>query len=144
MRFIRPILAFLAAALACAGLGSVVQTQMNLAAVASMGAPVPLAVRAETTALDLLHFAPGYAALVAVAFLIAFSVAGLLRKLTGASGLWLYILAGTAGIVVLLVAMNLALNITPIAAARSSAGIALLAVGGALGGWIFARLKASA
>jgi hypothetical protein len=45
-------------------LGSVIQTQINLAAVLAMGRPVTLALRLQTTLQDLVGFTPACAGIV--------------------------------------------------------------------------------
>lgn len=137
---VRIALAFVAAVVISAGLGTLIQSQLNLARLAALGAPVPFPVRMETSAHDLLNFGPAYAALTAVAFGIAFSATGLLRRRFPGPRLALYALAGGLGVLAMLAGMNLALNFTPIAAARSGTGMALLAAAGALGGACFAGL----
>ena len=52
----------------------------------------------------------------------------------------LYALAGGVAVLTILLALEAAFNITPVAAARSLAGLLTLAACGALGGWLFARL----
>lgn len=52
-------------------LGSIVQTQMNLAALQQMGVDISVSQRLVTTLGDLLHFSPVYAALFAVGFIVS-------------------------------------------------------------------------
>jgi len=52
------VLRFVIALLAGIILGSVVQTQINLAALQALGVAIPFSVRASTTGKDLIHFAP--------------------------------------------------------------------------------------
>ena len=61
--------------------GSVVQTQWNLQALVALGLDLPLALRLQTTAQDLLAFGPVYAGIVAAGWLPAVVVAlGLARR----------------------------------------------------------------
>ena len=71
----RWLLAFIAALLVGTLLGSLIQTQLNLLAIQSMGFPVPLDVRLVTSAQDLLFFGPVFAALFGGSFLVSQSVA---------------------------------------------------------------------
>ena len=121
--------------------GSLIQTQINLAAIARLGAPVGLKERLSVSWFDLTHFAPLWAVLVAGAFLPAFLVAGAwVRHWPGARGA-LFPLAGFAAVLTVLALMAAALPVTVIAAARSLGGLLLRAVCGGLGGWIYLRVN---
>lgn len=139
MTFLRLLLAWLAATLVTAVTGSIVQTQFNLAAIAALGAPVPFALRLQTTLHDLAGFAPLLAGITAAGFLVAFCVAALLvvRLWPGRRAL-LYTLAGATAVAAAILLMNATLPVTAIAAARSLAGFLALASAGALGGRVFA------
>lgn len=140
MRFLRLLLAWLLAAALAAVLGSIVQTQFSLAAIAALGAPVPLGVRLLTTLQDLVGFAPLLALLTAGGFLPAFLVAALLLRWWPAQRRLLYPLAGAAAMGTILVLMEATLPITAIGAARSLPGVVALVIAGAAGGLAFARL----
>ncbi|QJQ94491.1 MULTISPECIES: hypothetical protein [Halomonadaceae] len=120
--------------------GSLIQTQVNLAAIAALGAEVSLAMRLATSAQDLVGFAPLYAAMVAVALAGALPLAALSRRwlplpagmrfaLAAALGLWL----------AFVVADLLAPMPTLIAATRSLAGTLAMLGGAALGGFLYTR-----
>lgn len=142
MRVLKVIAAWLAAVAATTALGSVVQTQFNLAELQALGVPVPAAVRLHTTGLDLAGFGPPFAALVAIGFMVAFLVTALLRRwLTRGRGA-LYALAGAAAVSAMLAIMIVLFELVPIAAARGATGFTALALCGATGGWLFARLSA--
>ncbi len=138
MQKLRAALAWFVAVGVTAALGSVIQTQFNLAMVQQLGAPVPITVRLETTLHDLLNFAPTYAVLVAAAFLIALPVSGLLARLWPGGRIVLHALAGGVAIIAALLVMNAILPATMIGAARFASGVAALALAGALGGLLFA------
>ncbi len=140
MRLLKLLLAWLAAAALAAGVGSVIQTQFNLAAIAAVGAPVPLKIRLQTTLQDLAGFAPTYAAVVAAGFLVAFLVAGWLARRWPQRRSSLYTLAGAVAIAISILLMNAVLPITGIGATRSLAGLLSLSAAGALGGRLFAAL----
>ena len=78
----RPLLflAFLLAVLLVTLLASIFQTQTNLAALQTLGAPVPMDVRLGTTGLDLIGFGPTFALLSTLAFLFALPLAGLAAR----------------------------------------------------------------
>lgn len=140
MRFLRLLLAWLLAAALAGLLGSIVQTQFSLAALAALDVPVPLGLRLLTTLQDLAGFAPMLALLVAGGFLPAFLVAALLQRWWPRQRALLYGLAGAAALATILLLMDATLPITAIGAARSPAGIAALVLAGAAGGLAFARL----
>ena len=92
---------------------------------------------------DLLGFAPTYALIVSIAFAIAFLVTGALLKFTPLtkSALW-YALAGAVAIGVTLVLMReVFFGLALVAGARSIAGIIMQIIAGAIGGWVFAKLR---
>lgn len=137
---LRTLVAWLAAVTATTLLGCIVQTQFNLAALVQLGAQIPLPLRLQTTAQDLLGFSPSFGPLVAVGFLIAFAVTRGLRVWTpGPRWAW-YGLAGGVAVFTILQALAVAFDITPVAAARTALGLLSLAACGALGGSVFAWL----
>lgn len=143
MNKLKRVGAFLAAALATTLLGTVVQTQFNLARLAEIGIAVPPGLRLEVTGRDLVGFAPSLGALTLAAFLVAFTVTGLLRRWVVQHRTALYALAGAVAITAMLLSMEIALGLVAIAAARGAGGFAALVACGALGGWIFSRLSAA-
>ncbi len=138
---LRLLLAYLAATAATAALGSVVQTQFNLAALQGLGATIPLGTRLLTTAQDLAGFAPLWAAILALAFLIAFVSATVLAWFLPARRTALLVVAGTVAVFVTLLAMKFTLPITVIAATRAVAGFVSIGLTGTVGGWLYARLS---
>lgn len=142
-RVFNVLAAWLVAASITALIGSIVQTQFNLAAVAALDGPVPLQLRLETTVLDLAGFAPALTLIVAAGFAIAFPVAAFLERrwtLARARRTALYALAGATAVATPIFLMNSLLPITAIAATRAPAGLLLLWAAGALGGSAFAAL----
>lgn len=136
----RVVFAYLAAVLVTTVLGTITQTQFNLAALQALGTPIPLDVRAVTTGRDLLGFTPSFAPIVAGGFLIAFIVSGLLARWRPAWRGVLHPLAGFTAVLTALVVMNHLFGITPVAATRSLVGLLAMAASGAVGGWVFARV----
>lgn len=141
MPALRPLLAYLAATLITAALGSLIQTQFNLAALQALGAPISPSVRLETSAQDLIGFAPLWAAVLALGFLIAFVTALLISHPLPRHRATLLIAAGTVSVFATLWLMQLALPIAVIAATRDGAGFVLMGLTGAVGGWVFAWLS---
>ena len=136
----RHLLALMTATVSAAVLGSVVQTQASLAALEALGVAIPLALRAATTVDDLIGFAPTYGALLLPGFVVAFLVAAWLARRWPARRATLFALAGAAAVATALVSMRVALGLQPVAAARDALGLSALALGGAIGGALYARV----
>ena len=134
----RRVPAFLLAVVVATLWGSVEQTQSNLAQLVALGAEVPLALRAQTTLLDIAGFGPLYAAVVAATLLVAFPLAS---KLPGPRAAW-FALAGWVG---LIAAIRLVDSLVPppvlIAATRGVPGLLAMTFGGALAGLLYAKLR---
>lgn len=126
------ILRWLFAVLVASVLGSVLQTQFNLAALADLGQSISWSQRGYVTLLDLGRFAPQYAGIVAVGFLIALPVAARLLQRWPRQR-WLLPLAGAVAVCAALVIMRWQLGLTPIAAARGPWGMGALILSGAVG-----------
>jgi vacuolar-type H+-ATPase subunit I/STV1 len=138
MTAIRLLFAFIAAVAATTATGSIVQTQFNLAALTAMDVPISLGIRLQTTGHDLLSFTPAFGAIVAAGFLIAFLVAGWLVGRLPQARTGLYALAGAVAVASAMLIMNAIFGLSLVAATRSIAGLAALALAGALGGMVFA------
>lgn len=139
----RRLLGFVLAVVITAALSSMVQTLRVHAELGAMGAEIPFATRLSAIGQDLLGFAPTYAAIVAVGFLIAFAMTGLIRRYAQRIGRWLHAVAGGAAILITLLLMQTVLGMSVIAGARGVLGIALFSLIGVLGGAVFARVGAT-
>lgn len=136
----RNIAAYIAAVIAAYALGAVFHTQMVFAALAGAGAEIPLSLRLETTAGDLIGLWQ-YAAVVAIALLVGFAVAAILKRILKPLAPIAYPLAGAAGVALALTLMSMQYyGTTPIAGARGPVGFALQCLAGAAGGVVFAAL----
>lgn len=137
----RVILIFFVSVVFATLMGSITQTQFNLAALQSLGAEVSLTVRLQATGQDLLGFTPAYAAIMVVTLLLALPLAALVARLWPAWRLPLYFFAGGIG---LLVAFQVADFVAPmptlIAATRTALGSAAMMLSGAFGALLFATL----
>ena len=138
---LRTLLYFFLAVLLASVMGTVLQTQFNLANLQALGAPMPLGVRVQTTCLDLLGFSPTFAILVILGFIFALPAASLLARLWP-MGRWL--LFTLAGALAVLAAMALANALLPmptlIGANRTLAGTVGLMACGSIGALLFAGL----
>jgi len=140
----RRALAFLAAVVLAVAWGSVVQTQLNLAGLAALGAPVPLDVRLATTVRDLSGFGPFYAILVLAGLMPALFFAGLLARRLPHYRDALFALAGAVGLIAAIRAVDATVPPpTLMWATRGWGGLLAMAAGAALGAWVYARLTRS-
>ncbi len=136
----RVIPAFLAAVVLTVVWGAVVQTQYNLAALVGIGADIDAGTNLQATLTDIFSgFSPTYAGYIVVpALLVAFFVAWLVVKRTGAPLLWF----GLAGGLAILAGIPFVNWLSPLAlligASRDVSCTVLMAAGGALGGLLFA------
>lgn len=121
-------------------LGSLVQTGFNLAAIAGLGIGLSIGDVLRTVLHDLIRFTPSYALLIATAFLIAWPVAAGMQRIFPGQRRLLFTLAGFSAIWTTIAIMNRALPVTAIAATRELQGTLMLALTGALAGWVYTRL----
>ncbi len=143
MRAIGVIVIWLLAVLIATVLGSIVQTQFNLAALTGLGVDISAATRLRATVHDLTGFTPLYGAVIAAAFLVALPLASWLARRWPGLRTGLYLLAGSLGILAALLLMAAVMPITPVAAARTLSGLLALAACGLVAGWTFATLHGS-
>ena len=137
---------FAASVLVATALGSIAQTQINLAALQALGAPIPMGVRLSTTAEDLIGFTPAYAGIVTAAFLFALPVASVLTRYLRQTWLryWVFALAAALGLgIALEITDAIAPMPTLIAATRSAAGTVLMLLCASLGALVFALPQSS-
>lgn len=140
MTVLRWLLAWALAVVVTGVLGSIIQTQLNLAQIARLDQPVGLSARLQATMHDLVNFAPSYMVIVALGLLVALLVAAALSRKWPEWRAWLFPLAGFVAVATALGLMSAMLPVTVIAAARSAIGFLLLCLAGALGGWLYAQL----
>lgn len=118
-------------------LGSVLATQVILARIEAMGFPVTLRDRLHATGHDLLGLAGSYLPLMAVAYLFALPVAVALSSRLPRLRVVLYGLAGAAAVTAIHLVMKQVLGLNGIAAVRDPHGLALQALAGWFGGYLF-------
>lgn len=138
MTALRIVLGWAVAVLVAVALGSIVQTQFNLADLAGLGASVDAGTRLNATWHDLIHFTPMYALLVAAAFAIAWPISGWLSRRYPTYRTALFALAGLTAILTMILIMNAVLPITPVAATRGPFGTSLMSLAGAAAGGLYA------
>jgi hypothetical protein len=138
----RLAVAFLAAVLATAVLGSIVQSQANLAAIAAIGISIPPGLWAATTARDVAGFGPVMAGIAAAAFLPAFAAGALAARRRPGWRPAVLAVAGATGLAAAFLLMGLVTPMpTLIAALRGTAGFLAMSATGLAGGLVFAALS---
>lgn len=139
------LIAYLAAVLIGGILTSLLSTQVVLHYLEIAGARIPPDVRLQATLTDLTGFGPTLLALTAIGYVIAFPTATLISRRIGLRTVG-YGLSGFVTIMVMIHAIEifyqtvLGSTITPIAAGRDLWGLAIIGLGGAAGGLVFAGL----
>ena len=132
--------AFLAATVVTVVWGSVVQTQYNLAALTGIGVDIGAGTNLNATLSDIFSgFSLTYGGYIVLpALLVAFLVAWLVVRRAGAPLLWF----GLAGGLAILAGIPIVNWLSPLAlligASRDASSVFVMALGGALGGMLFA------
>tara|TARA_R110002126_G_scaffold237893_1_gene381350 strand:- start:386 stop:868 length:483 start_codon:yes stop_codon:yes gene_type:complete len=139
--FARKVLAYIIALIIAAALCSIVQSQFNLIAIATLVEQLPLADWLYTVWFDLQSFAPIMLVILAPVLLLSLVASRLLRPFIRINALWLAVFIT---IIALLLALSLINMLAPmptlIAASRSVAGSLALALSAATGAAIYIRL----
>ncbi|WP_371195701.1 hypothetical protein [Glaciecola sp. SC05] len=120
---------------------SMLHTQSVLAKLTEIDVIITVSERLNTTWHDLIGLAPTYGLIICITLLLSFSVAGLLNKKLKASKHIIYPLAGGAGFLLMLIAMQPILGVTIIAGARGTIGLLLQISAGVLAGICFAQFR---
>ncbi|MBV2128619.1 hypothetical protein [Arsukibacterium indicum] len=138
---LKRLMAFGIALLLAAALGSIVQSQFNLLAIAALVKQVSFADWFNTVWFDLRFFTPTMLVILAPVLLLALVASRLLGNIAGISRLWLAVAGSAVGFLLALWAINnLAPMPTLIAASRSVQGSLALALCAAAGAAIYIRL----
>lgn len=136
----RPLIGLTIAVLATAIVGSIVQTQISLAALSAIGAPIKPGMLLKVAIQDLITFGSVMAAITGAAFLVAFPAVHLIGRFTHRTGR--PIIAGLGGGISLGAAFWMMGFFTPmpslVAATRDAAGHFAMAMTGVIGGIAYA------
>jgi hypothetical protein len=122
-------------------LAAIAATQSVVSSLAGMGVQVSFTERITMTLRDIGGLAGMFLPMIAFGLLIAFMATALICRYRNQWRVPLYIIAGAAALVCIHLALNLAFGITPVAIARTTAGLALQAVAGAAGGLTYVLLS---
>ena len=122
-------------------LASILHSQMVLINLVQVEVNIPIADWLSMTAYDLWGLLPAYGSAVFGAMLIAILFSTwLTQHQSRAFSLIIFMMAGALAMLVMLLAMHPIMQVTLIAGARSSVGIALQSFAGLLGGLVFGLL----
>ncbi|WP_126798683.1 hypothetical protein [Aliidiomarina soli] len=136
------LLAFVIAVLVAAVLGTIFQTQLNLAAMGNFGPPISFSMRLSNTWHDLRYFGPLYLAIIACTFLVSFSIAELVARLfPGQRIVWLTLAAVVGLWLCFQVIDALAPMPTFIAATRGIGGTLIMLLAAAIGAVTYTLLS---
>jgi hypothetical protein len=133
----RRIIAFLVAALLTTALVSLGHSLFVQAALSALGTELPLHVRLGAIFRDFIGLLPTLGPILLGALLVAFLIAGFLKRRAGWLSPFAYPLAGWAAVALALLAMRLAFGFSPLAGARTGAGFLVMSLGGLVGGAVF-------
>ena len=122
-------------------LASVMATQSVISSLSGMGVDLSFAERASMTLRDFGGMAGMFLPMIAFGLLIAFMATALICHYWNQWRTPLYIIAGAAALVCVHLALNLAFGITPVAIARTTTGLGLQALAGAVGGYTYVYLS---
>lgn len=118
-------------------LGSVFATLTILAKLESMAIPVTMRDRLQAIVHDLIGLATSYLPLLLIAFAVAMPVAVYLGNRLARVRVLIYGLAGASAVLVLHLTMKAVLGVNGIAAVRELPGLALQALAGWFGAYLF-------
>ena len=120
---------------------TIASTQSVVSNLTAMGIDVNTGTRLSMTLDDLTGMAGAFLPMIAAGYLVAFLVVGLLCRWWPQSRKVLYVLAGAAALITIHMLLKYALGITPVAAARTTSGLIVQGLAGAVGGYVFARFS---
>lgn len=138
--FLKTAAAWVVAVFVSAVLGSLFSSQIVFAEFGDIGFDIPLQDRAVMTLKDfgiLETLLPIYG----LCLLIGFLIARFVIKLNSSNDLFWYTLAGASAVLSTLLLISYAMQLMPLAGAKTSLGLILQATAGAIGGLCFGKLK---
>ncbi len=137
---IRMLGAYLLSILTAYVLAAIMSTQWVVFNLGDMGLPISFGQRISMTGHDLIGMAGMFLPMIAAGFLAAFLLTSLLIRWLGQWRSGLFILAGAVALISVHLLLNIAFGITPVAAARTWAGLLAQGMAGAAGGYVFTLL----
>jgi hypothetical protein len=135
---IRKLAAYLVAIVVAYLLAAITATQSVIARLGEMGIDVNFTDRLRMTLSDIAGMAGMFLPMIAAGFLAAFLLTALLCRWLGRRPVALYILAGAVALITIHLTLNLAFGITPVAIARTTGGLLIQGLAGAVGTYLYA------
>jgi hypothetical protein len=137
----RRLVALLIAALVTTGLVSLGHSLFVQAGLTALGTEISLWLRMTTFARDFFGLLPALGPILLGALLVAFLIAGFLKRRAGLLAPFAYPLAGWAAVALALLGMRFAFGFSPLAGARTGLGFFVMSLAGLVGGTVFAVLS---
>lgn len=128
---------YLAAVVVSYLIASITATQSVISSLSGMGVNLDFSARIAMTLKDIAGMAGMFLPMVAFGLLVAFMATALLCRYLQKWRMPLYIIAGATALVCIHLALNLAFGITPVAIARTPAGLMVQGLAGAVGGFVY-------
>lgn len=135
-KLLRGIAGLIAATCAAYFVGSIANTQFVIGA---HNVPVSIGDRLNMTMFDMSNMYL-YMAMILIGFIVAFTIAALLKRALPLLARFAYPVAGAAALAVMLGIMYIQFQTVPISGARSTLGFIAQVIAGGIGGWVFARI----
>jgi len=140
-KFGKVFLGFLLSIIIAALTASLLSTQFVVAGLEQAGAQIDWGTRIDMTLYDLGHMGSLYGGIIFLGFGIAFPAAALVHHFAKTKRTFIYVVAGmTSFLVILYLLQTVFFGVQIVAGARTTLGIAVQALTGGLGGYVFAKL----
>ena len=138
---IRKLAAYLLAVIVAYILASITATQSVIAQLAELGIEVNFVDRLIMTLQDIAGMAGMFLPMIAAAFLAAFLVAALICRWIGRKPIVIYVLAGAVALTTSHLTLYLAFGIMPLAIAKTTGGLLIQGLAGAVGAYLYAYMN---
>ena len=137
---LKRILAFMVAVLGGYVFAVLAYSQLNLSNLTDMGVAVGFSDRFGTFAHDVLSMTSMYLPIMTVALLVAFLLAALVLRWVPHLRELGYVLAGTVGMLAVILFFKVAMGTNPIAVTRTLVGLVSQGLAGAVAGLVYVRV----
>ena len=135
------LISFLLAGLAAYVLAVLLYTQINLSNLTDLGIDISFSDRLGAALHDLLSMTGMYLPIMLVALLVAFSLAAIVIRFLPNLRILGFVVAGTVGVLALVLFFSSFLGTNPIAVTRSSLGLLSQCGAGGIGGLVYALVS---
>ena len=135
------LISFLLAGLAAYVLAVLFYTQINLSNLTDLGIDISFSDRLGAALHDLLSMTGMYLPIMLVALLVAFSLAAIVIRFLPNLRILGFVVAGTVGVLALVLFFSSFLGTNPIAVTRSSLGLLSQCGAGGIGGLVYALVS---